>query len=149
MSSRQPPEPDALTIAVRHLMRAADAATEATARRLGASRTELAALDHLSDAPLGPVELGERLGMTSASATALVDRLEARGHVERRPHPRDRRRLVLEETPHAFEEGWRALRPLVEAVERAGAELTDDERAVVARYLERLTAALEASARAS
>ena len=44
---------------------------------------------------LGPAELGRLLGMSSGSATALVDRLVEAGHVVRHPHHRDRRRRVL------------------------------------------------------
>jgi DNA-binding MarR family transcriptional regulator len=48
--------------------------------RLGIGDTDMTALEHLfANGPLGPVELGEKLGLRSASATALVDRLEAAG----------------------------------------------------------------------
>ncbi|OZM69979.1 MarR family transcriptional regulator [Amycolatopsis antarctica] len=39
----------------------------------------------------GVVELGEHLGVTKQAAVQLVDELERRGYVERRPHPSDRR----------------------------------------------------------
>ncbi|MYS23556.1 MarR family transcriptional regulator [Streptomyces sp. SID4948] len=41
-------------------------------------------------------ELGERLGVTKQAAGLMVDDLEKRGYVERRPHPAGgRRRLVV------------------------------------------------------
>lgn len=86
----------------------------------------------------GP-ELGNRLGgMRSASATALVDRLESAGHVERRRHPSDRRRLVVVPTEQAFKTGQEAFSPLEVGLEEAAGELTDEECAVVARYLDRV-----------
>jgi DNA-binding MarR family transcriptional regulator len=41
------------------------------------------------------VELGEHLGVTKQAAAQLVDELERRGYVERRPHPADRRARVV------------------------------------------------------
>lgn len=41
------------------------------------------------------VELGEHLGVTKQAAVQLVDELERRGYVERRPHPTDRRARVV------------------------------------------------------
>jgi DNA-binding MarR family transcriptional regulator len=41
------------------------------------------------------VELGEHLGVTKQAAVQLVDELERRGYVERRPHPADRRARVV------------------------------------------------------
>lgn len=45
------------------------------------------------------VELGEHLGVTKQAAVQLVDELERRGYVTRRPHPGDRRARVVVLTP--------------------------------------------------
>ncbi len=60
----------------------------AMARHLRLNETDLVAMDELvtSVAPIGPVELGHWLGFRSASATVMVDRLEAAGHLRRGPH---------------------------------------------------------------
>lgn len=73
--------------------------------------TDVRALICLLDAersghPATPGWLGEQLGLTSASVTALVDRMEASGHVQRQRHPQDRRSVLLEVTPEAVELGW-------------------------------------------
>jgi DNA-binding MarR family transcriptional regulator len=39
--------------------------------------------------------LGHRLSVSSSSMTGLVDQLEDKGHLERRPHPTDRRAIDL------------------------------------------------------
>lgn len=116
----------------------------ALARVLGLGSNDVWALERLRvEGPLGPVELGHRLGgMRSASATALVDRLEEAGHVERRRHPSDRRRLVVVPTERAEEAGDEAFAPLAAGLEEAAADLTPDERAAVARYLDRVTDAM-------
>ncbi len=132
-----------LSWALREVTRANAEITRELARRLGLGVNDMAALDHLlQSGPLGPADLGNLLGMRSASATALVDRLEAAGHVERRPHPTDRRRLVVEPTPHAVEEVLGVIRPLVASLDGVAEELTSDERRSVARYLERVSEVL-------
>jgi len=116
----------------------------ALARALGMGPNDVWALERLRvEGPLGPVELGNRLGgMRSASATALVDRLEAAGHVERKRHPSDRRRLVVVPTGQADEAGEEAFAPLAAGLEEAAADLTPEERAAVARYLDRVMEAI-------
>ena len=49
--------------------------------------------------PMSPSELGERLIVTRATVTGLLDSLERRGYVLRTAHPFDRRSLVVELTP--------------------------------------------------
>jgi DNA-binding MarR family transcriptional regulator len=60
-----------------------------------------------------PSQLKERLGTDTAGMTRLLDRLEAKGLVTRRPHPDDRRAIILEPT-----EQGRALVPRLAAVFR-------------------------------
>src|SRR5262249_8884562 len=45
--------------------------------------------------PLGLTELADRLGVTKQAAIKVVDEMEARGFLERRPNPVDRRAKVL------------------------------------------------------
>ena len=52
---------------------------------------------------MSPSELGERLIVTRATVTGLIDSLERRGYVRRSSHPSDRRRLVVEMTPAGLE----------------------------------------------
>lgn len=118
----------------------------ALGRAMGIGANDVWALERLRvEGPLGPVELGHRLGgMRSASATALVDRLEAAGHVERRRHPSDRRRLVVVPTERAGKVGEEAFAPLARGLDEAAADLTAEERAAVARYLDRVTEEINA-----
>src|SRR4051795_5422801 len=52
--------------------------------------------------PMTPSQLGERLIVTRATVTGLLDSLEARGYVRRQPHATDRRSLVVELTPEGI-----------------------------------------------
>lgn len=51
-----------------------------------------------SGGALEPGVIAERLIVTSASVTSLIDTLEKRGLVQRRPHPDDRRKVLVELT---------------------------------------------------
>ncbi len=106
--------------------------------------TEIIAMEHLMQVEngLGPVELGHRLGIRSASATALVDRLEAAGHVRRSPHPQDRRRVIVKPTQRSRAATLAALTPLIEATDAVAADLTAEEAAAVTRYLRRIAETL-------
>lgn len=131
--------------AVRVLLRLAPDVHAALAARVGVGLNDLLALDHLSaeTAPVGVTELGRRLGMRSASATVLVDRLVSAGHVRRVPHPTDGRRTVLELTDSAHGDVWQALRPLVTGLEELTAGLDDEAAAAVLRFLLGLCEVLE------
>lgn len=59
-----------------------------------AGREALAVLEGAGQ-PLSPTEIAERLIVTTASVTSLLDTLERRGLVERRPDPTDRRKLLI------------------------------------------------------
>ena len=120
------------------------------ARRTGLGASEGAALEHLQQASEGgltPTQLGRRLGLSSGAVTALVDRLEGAGRVERRPNPEDRRSSVVRLKPSGSEDALRHMRPLQADLMEETAGLTDGERAVVGRYLEAVAAILERHAR--
>jgi DNA-binding MarR family transcriptional regulator len=128
--------------ALRDLTDAAAATRPALARRAGMSHSELVALEHLFAGPLGPAELARRLGVTTAASTTIIDRLVERGHVRRTPHATDRRRTEVGLTDSGRREVLTYLMPMFQQLEELDHELTDEERAVVTRYLRRATRAL-------
>jgi DNA-binding MarR family transcriptional regulator len=130
--------------AVRRLLRVVPDVHAALARDVGVGAKDLLALDHLSSAPSpeGVVDLGHRLGMTSASATVLVDRLVRAGHVTRAPHPTDGRRTTLALTGHAQDEVRAALTPLVADLASITDRLDDQQASAVLTFLEDLHRAL-------
>ncbi len=117
--------------------------TAAVARRMGLGASEMAALEHLQAAgELTPGRLGEMLSMTSGAVTALVDRMEAAGYVERGPNPRDRRSSLLRPTALGTEEGAKHLRPLAAEMRRIIGNLSEEERATVGKFLGGVTDAI-------
>src|SRR5688572_998841 len=78
-------------------------------RDMDMNLTDLRALQHViareqSDDPVTPRSLASALGISTASTTKLLDRLCASGHLERLPHPSDRRSVVVVASPHAHVE---------------------------------------------
>ncbi|WP_285739491.1 MarR family winged helix-turn-helix transcriptional regulator [Kitasatospora phosalacinea] len=121
-------------------------ARAALAERLHMPLTNVEAVEHVviargAGAPIGPVELSRRLGVTSAAATQSVNRLVSEGHLTRSPHPGDRRRQVLDVTESGFEHVMGELAPLLGLLLDASADLDDTERAGARRYLENVAAA--------
>lgn len=88
-------------------------------------------------------DLARILSITSASVTVLVDRLERSGHVERRPHPTDRRSTVVVATRATDDE----VRETLGAMHARMIDVVDDlsaaELEVVARFLSGMAAAVE------
>lgn len=58
---------------------------------------------------ISPKDLARLLGISTASTTALIDRLEASGHLTRQRHPTDRRALEIIPTADADSEVRRTL----------------------------------------
>lgn len=112
------------------------------ANQLGVSATELVALKHLlverGERDLGPVELARLLGMSSGSATTLLHRLEAQGHVHREPHPTDRRRRRLTVAPDTVARVIDALDPAADGITLASRTLTPDQRGAVVAFLQQV-----------
>ncbi|MGJ3507411.1 MarR family winged helix-turn-helix transcriptional regulator [Enemella sp. A6] len=107
-------------------------------RRLGLHPVDYQAMKHLltSANPMGTVELGNLVGLTSGSATGLVDRLERAGHLRRTDDPRDRRRLILQPTKRAIDLAMSDLNPLDSRVQEILADYTPEERGVITRFLQ-------------
>jgi DNA-binding MarR family transcriptional regulator len=134
--------PADLAWTMHHLAVAAAEMDTAVARRMGLPAGDYLALKHLavSEQPLGPVELGRMLGITSGAATGLVDRLERAGHADRQPHPSDRRRQTVTVTLRTRQRLVRELQPLADDIERLAAALEPEQRRLVAETLDRLAA---------
>ncbi|MEV0839830.1 MarR family transcriptional regulator [Actinocatenispora sera] len=66
------------------------------AERFGLNSTDIKCLDLARDEPaLTAGRLAELTGMSTSAITAVLDRLERRGFVERRRDPADRRKVIV------------------------------------------------------
>jgi len=105
-----------------------------------------AAKDHRT---VTPTTLSKHLGVTSASMTALLDRLERGGSIERVRHPSDRRSLVITATPHAEQTVGAPVLAFQQATHQIASELSPDEQRAVLAFLQRITAAVDQAGRAT
>jgi DNA-binding MarR family transcriptional regulator len=136
-----------ITEATRRLDVALSTLNAAFARDVGISVPELIALENLEGGDgLGPSELARRLQLSTGAVTALVDRLEASGHVTRAAHPSDRRRVVVTDTAKASEALAAEAAPLASEVGRLAASLSDEERQTVGRFLDAYITIVERAA---
>ena len=120
---------------LRRLLTTSGQVAPALARRTGLSQTELSVLEHVMEEPMGPSELAQRVGVTTAAASGIVDRLVARGHAERQPHPTDRRRTAVVCTASGREEMMGHLMPMFLELAQLDAGLSEDERVVIRNFL--------------
>lgn len=138
---------DSITEATRRLDVAMSTLNAAFARDVGVSVPELLALENLeNDGGLGPSELARRLQLSTGAVTALVDRLEASGHAARAAHPSDRRRIVVTRTAKASDALATEAAPLEHEIRRLAEGLSDNEREIVARFLDAFISIVERAA---
>jgi len=76
--------------------------------------------------PLPPNKIAERLIISRATVTGLIDSLERRGYVQRRPHHSDRRMLLVEVTD-AGRKVANAFRPIVHQQQKVWLQVLDEE----------------------
>ncbi|MEU5362599.1 MarR family transcriptional regulator [Streptomyces sp. NPDC005925] len=138
---RTPRRPDALTMEVVELIGEvvsryhADYEEAAAGHALTGAQARLLSLLSLGPSPMR--KLARQLKCEPSNVTGIVDRLEARGLVERRPEPGDRRVKVAAAT----EEGRSVAQSLRESLRFAReplAALTDDERVSLRDALRRM-----------
>jgi DNA-binding MarR family transcriptional regulator len=143
----EPPDLHAFAVLLRRTNAEFHRMTHAFAQAQGLAHTDVQALAAILDGdgqggPMTPGRLRARLDLTSGAVSACLGRLERAGHIVRTRDERDGRVVHL----HYAEEGRRvaraAFRPLAESTAAALAEFTDDELAVVARFLHTLNTEL-------
>ena len=140
------------SVAILEAMRTYRAAESAMRRRtqisMGLGENDLLALRYLITAQqdgrtTGPKELTAYLGISSASTTVLVDRLERAGRVRREHSPFDRRALILVPTASTDEEVAAALGEVPERMVEVASQLNPDQAKVVIDFLTSMREAVD------
>jgi DNA-binding MarR family transcriptional regulator len=89
---------------VRANQRATDVVDDLACELLGINRTDARCLDILEqDGSMSAGDLAQASRLTTGAITAVIDRLERAGYARRVSDPSDRRRVLVEATPKAFE----------------------------------------------
>ncbi|MET0783010.1 MAG: MarR family transcriptional regulator [Leifsonia flava] len=104
------------------------------------NETDLAALRFLiaeekREHEVGPTDLAHHLGISTAATTKLIKRLVASGHLQRRPHPHDRRAQILHPTPGAHDEVRATLAAMHARMMGVADAFAPEEQLVVVRFL--------------
>jgi DNA-binding MarR family transcriptional regulator len=140
------------SVAVLEAMRTYRAAETAmrsrTQRSTGLGENDILALRYLLTATLegrstGPKELAAHLGISSASTTVLIDRLERAGQVRREHSPFDRRALILIPTATTDEEVQAALGEVPARMLEVANRLNAAQAQVVIDFLQNMRAAVD------
>ena len=118
-----------LGTALQRYQRSVQAYDDAVGRALSLGPADLRCLDWLADGPKTAGVLAAATGLRPAATTALIDRLEAKGLVERVRDETDRRRVLVRMTERGMQSSWEMYAPLVEEgqvlfVDHTVAELT-------------------------
>lgn len=143
---------DARSTSVMEAMRSYRAAEVAMRRRTQQSmdmgENELLVLRflmraHMREESVTPAALARYLGITSASTTALLDRLEKSGHITRAPNPADRRSVLIAATERSDEEVRHTLTQMHERMMAVVRDMGPVQRETVIAFLDAMRAAVD------
>jgi DNA-binding MarR family transcriptional regulator len=110
----------------------------AIGRKLGLNVTDTECLSLLSIKGIStPTELARYTGLTTGSATAMLDRLEKAEFIRRKPNPKDRRSVIIEISKQYTE----TVGPFIAGIQKAQNKLiatySDKELETIADFLTR------------
>lgn len=119
--------------------------SQASQKHMKLNATDMKALRFLmasrnTGAIVTPGLLAETLQISTASTTKLLDRLEKAGHIQRSPHPTDRRALMITVTDATRDDARESVGRIHARRFEAAARLSREERDVVVRFLTDLSA---------
>ncbi len=98
---------------IRAFQNAVDGFDQAASEVLGLNRTDQRCADLLAfQGPMTAGQLAEASGMSTGAITAVIDRLERAGFVERYRDETDRRRVFIKVTDEGFQKGGEVYGPL-------------------------------------
>jgi len=122
--------------AMQRYQRSVQAFDDAVGRHLGLGPADLRCLDWLVDGPKTAGQLSSATGLRPAATTALIDRLEKKGWVERIRSDVDRRQVLVQMTADGQERTWEVYRPLVEEGAKRLSRFTVAELELMRNHLE-------------
>jgi DNA-binding MarR family transcriptional regulator len=122
--------------AMQRYQRSVQAFDDAVGRHLELGPTDLRCLDWLVDGPKTAGQLSSATGLRPAATTALIDRLEKKGWVERVRPETDRRQVLVQMTTEGRERTWAAYRPMVEEGSTLLARFTIAELELMRKHLD-------------
>ena len=119
-----------------------------TREKMAMGETDLIAIQYLlrrqrEGELVSAKDLAAHLSISSASTTVLIDRLVRSGHLVRKPHPSDRRGIVVEATVDSDQEVRETLQQMHRRMLEIAEDLDAREAEVVVNFLRRMGAAVD------
>jgi DNA-binding MarR family transcriptional regulator len=125
----------AIEYEVRAGQRSTDVHDDVICELLGINRSDSRCLDILEQhGRMTAGQLAEEARLTTGAITAVIDRLERAGYAHRVSDPSDRRRVLIQLTPMAYQAASELMGPIAEAAEGLAAVYSDDELELVLRF---------------
>lgn len=93
--------------------------------------------------PITSGELRQRMGLSGAAITYLVDRMMASGHITRQSDPGDRRKVILRYSESGLDTARAFFAPLGMHIHTAMADLPDADLAAARRVFAALSEAMQ------
>ena len=134
---------------VRALSAESDQIGRIFAARHDVSPNDFRALLHVmvadgAGSPLTSGELRDRMGVSGAAITYLVERMITSDHIRRESDPSDRRKVLLRYAEHGMTVARSFFAPLAEHTHAAMADIPDEDLAAAHRVFGALIAAMRA-----
>ncbi len=143
--SRHADRCDEVLVALRRVIRAVDLHSRALVRSHGLTAPQALVMKEIVAAGELPVgEVAQRVHLSHATITDIVNRLERRGLVARSRSETDRRRVLVRGTPEAAETLKRAPPLLQDAFAARFVKLADWEQTQLLASLQRIAALMDA-----
>jgi DNA-binding MarR family transcriptional regulator len=136
MASNRQDLVEALGLAVQRYQRSTQAFDDTVGRRLGLGPSDVRCLDWLADGPKTAGELSKATGLRPAATTAMIDRLAAKGLVERVGNSSDRRQVLVQMTAEGQARTWELYGPLATEGRQQLARMRISDLELMLRQLE-------------
>ncbi|RAN73502.1 hypothetical protein B5P43_30470 [Bacillus sp. SRB_336] len=112
-------------------------------RQMDLNETDFQAMQHLlKQRSMSPGELAQSLHLTAAAATTVIDRLVAKGHARRTPHPTDRRRWLISPSEDSIRRTMEKLMPMILEVDSKVRSYDDDGQRIIVDFLDGVVASM-------
>ncbi|ALE07877.1 hypothetical protein AL755_15210 [Arthrobacter sp. ERGS1:01] len=112
-------------------------------REMELNDTDFQAMQHLlRQRSISPGELAQALHLTAAATTTVIDRLVAKGHACRTPHPTDRRRTLITPSAESVRKTMEKIMPMIMDVDDKVRSYDDDDQRVIVDFLGGIVAAM-------
>ncbi|GAB3618838.1 MarR family transcriptional regulator [Glutamicibacter endophyticus] len=141
-----------LVLQLQEFTQATERYVESTSRHYGTHRTDMHALGVIMQYQRrgqlpAPRDLSRELKLSSPATTAMLDRLERLGYIQRQRSDSDRRIVRIAPTPLAREHGQLMFRPLAESIGEILQEYSAEQLALISGFITEATAATERAAK--